>query len=207
MLYMWLLFCLSCACVVFLFLLEWRYKLALNTSHHWSKFSVILFLVFGLDSILVIKRELILLSKFLDKEINDNHLVSQSPLFSFLLFVFFFFILNVWILCGILYTFYLVVYWLNIDIKSTVAYNISGQFCHVHLIMCSLSWLCFTIKKQTFSSRFLYMSCYYAFQLIIACRKGGTSIEDLAEKFPDMIIKVSHLRFFSWFTWKSFLKY
>nr|GMD23705.1 succinate--CoA ligase [ADP-forming] subunit beta, mitochondrial [Ipomoea batatas] len=26
--------------------------------------------------------------------------------------------------------------------------------------------------------------------LIIACRKGGTSIEDLAEKFPDMIIKV-----------------
>lgn len=28
------------------------------------------------------------------------------------------------------------------------------------------------------------------FQLIIACRKGGTSIEDLAENFPDMIIKV-----------------
>lgn len=27
-------------------------------------------------------------------------------------------------------------------------------------------------------------------QIIIACRKGGTSIEDLAEKFPDMIIKV-----------------
>ncbi|MQM13077.1 hypothetical protein Taro_045999, partial [Colocasia esculenta] len=26
--------------------------------------------------------------------------------------------------------------------------------------------------------------------IIIACRKGGTSIEDLAEKFPDMIIKV-----------------
>lgn len=26
--------------------------------------------------------------------------------------------------------------------------------------------------------------------LIIACQKGGTSIEDLAEKFPDMIIKV-----------------
>ncbi|CAI9107587.1 OLC1v1006974C1 [Oldenlandia corymbosa var. corymbosa] len=26
--------------------------------------------------------------------------------------------------------------------------------------------------------------------LIIACRKGGTSIEDLAEQFPDMIIKV-----------------
>ncbi|XP_028094741.1 succinate--CoA ligase [ADP-forming] subunit beta, mitochondrial-like [Camellia sinensis] len=26
--------------------------------------------------------------------------------------------------------------------------------------------------------------------LLIACRKGGTSIEDLAEKFPDMIIKV-----------------
>ncbi|URD79515.1 serine threonine-protein phosphatase 2A regulatory subunit B [Musa troglodytarum] len=26
--------------------------------------------------------------------------------------------------------------------------------------------------------------------LIIACKKGGTSIEDLAEKFPDMIIKV-----------------
>ncbi|CAL5432617.1 unnamed protein product [Camellia sinensis] len=35
--------------------------------------------------------------------------------------------------------------------------------------------------------------CYWAYsvlQLIIACRKGGTSIEDLAEKFPDMIIKV-----------------
>ncbi|KAG6481633.1 hypothetical protein ZIOFF_058237 [Zingiber officinale] len=27
-------------------------------------------------------------------------------------------------------------------------------------------------------------------QIIIACKKGGTSIEDLAEKFPDMIIKV-----------------
>ncbi|KAJ8899418.1 hypothetical protein K2173_018392 [Erythroxylum novogranatense] len=27
--------------------------------------------------------------------------------------------------------------------------------------------------------------------LIIACKKGGTSIEDLAEKFPDLIIKVS----------------
>lgn len=27
-------------------------------------------------------------------------------------------------------------------------------------------------------------------QIIIACRKGGTSIEDLAEKFPDMIVKV-----------------
>ncbi|CAN1245248.1 Succinate--CoA ligase [ADP-forming] subunit beta, mitochondrial [Linum grandiflorum] len=27
-------------------------------------------------------------------------------------------------------------------------------------------------------------------QLIIACKKGGTSIEDLAEKFPDLIIKV-----------------
>ncbi|KAK4344737.1 hypothetical protein RND71_034913 [Anisodus tanguticus] len=26
--------------------------------------------------------------------------------------------------------------------------------------------------------------------LIIACSKGGTSIEDLAEKFPHMIIKV-----------------
>ncbi|KAI9119182.1 hypothetical protein K1719_009857 [Acacia pycnantha] len=26
--------------------------------------------------------------------------------------------------------------------------------------------------------------------VIIACRKGGTSIEDLAEKFPDMIVKV-----------------
>ncbi|KAK4273025.1 hypothetical protein QN277_021499 [Acacia crassicarpa] len=26
--------------------------------------------------------------------------------------------------------------------------------------------------------------------LIISCRKGGTSIEDLAEKFPDMIVKV-----------------
>ncbi|KAF5937525.1 hypothetical protein HYC85_025031 [Camellia sinensis] len=31
---------------------------------------------------------------------------------------------------------------------------------------------------------------YSVLQLIIACRKGGTSIEDLAEKFPDMIIKV-----------------
>ncbi|CAL5357316.1 unnamed protein product [Camellia sinensis] len=31
---------------------------------------------------------------------------------------------------------------------------------------------------------------YSVLQLLIACRKGGTSIEDLAEKFPDMIIKV-----------------
>ncbi len=35
-------------------------------------------------------------------------------------------------------------------------------------------------------------------QLIIACRKGGTSIEDLAEKFPDMIIKVIILLFYFW---------
>jgi succinyl-CoA synthetase beta subunit len=27
-------------------------------------------------------------------------------------------------------------------------------------------------------------------QVIIACAKGGTSIEDLAEKYPDQIIKV-----------------
>lgn len=33
----------------------------------------------------------------------------------------------------------------------------------------------------------------FLLQLIIACRKGGTSIEDLAEKFPDMIIKVTFL--------------
>lgn len=32
-------------------------------------------------------------------------------------------------------------------------------------------------------------------QLIIACQKGGTSIEDLAEKFPDMIIKVCSYHF------------
>lgn len=38
-------------------------------------------------------------------------------------------------------------------------------------------------------------------QLIIACSKGGTSIEDLAEKFPDMIIKV--LPFFSLMIVKS----
>jgi uncharacterized protein (DUF433 family) len=31
---------------------------------------------------------------------------------------------------------------------------------------------------------------FNSFQLIIACSKGGTSIEDLAEKYPDMIIKV-----------------
>lgn len=33
-------------------------------------------------------------------------------------------------------------------------------------------------------------SLSHSSQLIIACRKGGTSIEDLAEKFPDMIVKV-----------------
>lgn len=31
-----------------------------------------------------------------------------------------------------------------------------------------------------------------AWQVIIACAKGGTSIEDLAEKYPDMIIKVMY---------------
>jgi hypothetical protein len=36
----------------------------------------------------------------------------------------------------------------------------------------------------------LYAHCYLFLQLIIACSKGGTSIEDLAEKYPDMIIKV-----------------
>lgn len=36
------------------------------------------------------------------------------------------------------------------------------------------------------------------FQLIIACRKGGTSIEDLAENFPDMIIKVVVASLLSW---------
>lgn len=42
----------------------------------------------------------------------------------------------------------------------------------------------------------LFASLFF-FQLIIACRKGGTSIEDLAEKFPDMIIKVVFFRFYS----------
>jgi hypothetical protein len=37
---------------------------------------------------------------------------------------------------------------------------------------------------------FLILISYCPFQLIIACSKGGTSIEDLAEKYPDMIIKV-----------------
>lgn len=29
------------------------------------------------------------------------------------------------------------------------------------------------------------------FQLIIACKKGGTSIEDLAEEHPELIVKVT----------------
>jgi hypothetical protein len=37
---------------------------------------------------------------------------------------------------------------------------------------------------------FLILISDCPFQLIIACSKGGTSIEDLAEKYPDMIIKV-----------------
>lgn len=36
----------------------------------------------------------------------------------------------------------------------------------------------------------LIFSLFLNYQIIIACKKGGTSIEDLAEKFPDMIIKV-----------------
>lgn len=32
-------------------------------------------------------------------------------------------------------------------------------------------------------------------QVMIACSKGGTSIEDLAEKYPKMIIKVRFLFF------------
>jgi hypothetical protein len=39
-------------------------------------------------------------------------------------------------------------------------------------------------------SPFAHWHCYLFLQLIIACSKGGTSIEDLAEKYPDMIIKV-----------------
>jgi succinyl-CoA synthetase beta subunit len=41
-----------------------------------------------------------------------------------------------------------------------------------------------------FMKFFLTLISDCAFQLIIACSKGGTSIEDLAEKYPDMIIKV-----------------
>lgn len=41
---------------------------------------------------------------------------------------------------------------------------------------------------QVFCFLILISDC--PFQLIIACSKGGTSIEDLAEKYPDMIIKV-----------------
>lgn len=47
---------------------------------------------------------------------------------------------------------------------------------------------CFLALKGMFSS--VRCFCHALLQLIIACRKGGTSIEDLAEKFPDMIIKV-----------------
>lgn len=51
------------------------------------------------------------------------------------------------------------------------------------------------------------MYLYHAFQLIIACKKGGTSIEDLAEKFPDLIIKVAIQISFcvlAWLTRQSF---
>ena len=45
---------------------------------------------------------------------------------------------------------------------------------------------------------FTYIFFVVFSQLIIACRKGGTSIEDLAEKFPDMIVKVVILLFYFW---------
>lgn len=42
------------------------------------------------------------------------------------------------------------------------------------------------------------MYTMFSMQIIIACRKGGTSIEDLAEKFPDMIIKVNRNMYFEY---------
>lgn len=65
------------------------------------------------------------------------------------------------------------------------------------MIGCSRFWLLsvllyFVILLPTIECSEV-LRCFGAcsiLQLIIACRKGGTSIEDLAEKFPDMIIKV-----------------
>lgn len=44
-----------------------------------------------------------------------------------------------------------------------------------------------------FKSKDTYL--YTIFQIIIGCSKGGTSIEDLAEKYPNMIVKVIILLF------------
>lgn len=52
-------------------------------------------------------------------------------------------------------------------------------------------------------NKFYYF--FLVFQLIISCRKGGTSIEDLAEKFPDMIVKVCFELCGCYFSYASFL--
>lgn len=49
------------------------------------------------------------------------------------------------------------------------------------------SFVLFNLEEVVY---YIYFFLLFVFQLIISCSKGGTSIEDLAEKFPDMIVKV-----------------
>lgn len=49
-------------------------------------------------------------------------------------------------------------------------------------------WVCWGWFASSICAFIAYS--HFTLQIIIACSKGGTSIEDLAEKYPDMIIKV-----------------
>ena len=57
------------------------------------------------------------------------------------------------------------------------------------IIICLIPWI--IIIDITILRIITAICCIYAGPVMIGCSEGGTSIEDLAEKFPDKIIKVS----------------
>ncbi|CAL5427371.1 unnamed protein product [Camellia sinensis] len=65
-----------------------------------------------------------------------------------------------------------------------------GNPCTILLRTCHRVYLCEKLSLVNEMYFAITLDRVTAGPLIIACREGGTSIEDLAEKFPDMIIKV-----------------
>ncbi|URE26280.1 CoA-ligase [Musa troglodytarum] len=67
----------------------------------------------------------------------------------------------------------------------------SGLQGGVHIVKTEEVYLCQKLSLVNEMYFAITLDRQTAGPLIIACRKGGTSIEDLAEKFPDMIIKIN----------------
>lgn len=87
--------------------------------------------------------------------------------------------------------------------RNVFCYYSGSQKCWSRMFSYWVYYLLISAKYSGFLPRSLLnvniyqvCDCYSVFQLIIACAKGGTSIEDLAEKFPDMIVKVVNLSSF-----------